>query len=73
MITATIKGLEKDKELEFPKLMKGKITGVVVLFLKPTEGTVIIEGGTYNIGEHQDEFIMSKFEDFKEELTLKNK
>ena len=73
MITTTVKGVEEVKELEFPKLMIGNITGVVVLFIRPTEGTVIVPGGSYDAGQYEDEFIMSKFKDFNEELTLKNK
>ena len=72
MITTTVKGVEENKELDFPRLMKGKITGIVVLFIKPRKGTVIINGGSYDVGQYEDEFIMSKFEDFKQKLTLTN-
>jgi hypothetical protein len=72
MITTTIK-VGKKVGTEFPKLMKGLVTGIVVLFVKPRVGTVVAKGGSYKIGEYENEFIMSKFEDFNGKLILKNK
>ena len=74
MVTVEVKNSEEVKELEFPKLMKGS-SGVVVWFRIPEEGTIII--GTkcsyYCAGDYQNNFVMSHFKDFNEELTLKNK
>ena len=74
MITTTVIK-EEVKELEFPKLMIGSITGVVVLFIRPLKGTVIIgtKGACYTAGDYECDFVMSNFKDFNEELTLKNK
>tara|TARA_R110002153_G_scaffold13130_4_gene49073 strand:+ start:607 stop:834 length:228 start_codon:yes stop_codon:yes gene_type:complete len=74
MVTVEVKNLEEVKQLEFPKLMKG-ITGVVVWFSVPGEGTVIIgtKGACYTAGDYECDFVMSNFKDFNEELTLKNK
>jgi hypothetical protein len=71
MITVEIKE-SKVVGTEFPKLMKGIITGMVVLFTAPEVGTIVVEGGSYKVGEHEDAFFMSKFEDFTGELILKN-
>ena len=71
MITAEIKE-SKVVGTEFPKLMKGDVTGIVVLFTAPEVGTIVVKGGSYRIGQHEDAFNMSKFEDFTDELILKN-
>ena len=74
MVTVEIKNSEEVKELGFPKLMIGSVTGVVVWFSVPGEGTILIgKEGNYTAGEYECEFVMSNFTDFNEELTLKNK
>ena len=74
MVTVEVKNSEEVKELDFPKLMKGTSTGVVVLFRIRGEGTILIRGrSNYNVGDNEGGFTMSYFKDFNEELTLKNK
>ena len=74
MITVEVKNSEEVKELEFPKLMIGSATGVVVWFSVPREGVILIRGeSNYNVGYSECGFTMSYFKDFNEELTIKNK
>ena len=73
MITTTIKGLEKDKELEFPKLMKSTQGILLVLFTEQKKGTVLLGDDVWSLGHNSTGWHMGSFIDFNEELTLKNK
>lgn len=66
---------KEPKEIkDFPKLMKGKRTGMIVLMISVTNGTVIDpNGSTAEFGEIFDRFDIKELEDYNEELTIKNK
>ena len=74
MVTVIVKEKLEVKKLEFPKLMIGSVTGVVVWFSVHGEGTILIgKEDHYTAGDYECEFVMSNFTDFNEEITLKNK
>ena len=74
MVITTFKGVEENKELEFPKLMEGTETSVVVLFTESKKGAIVSVGTSDNkIGYYHFDWQMEYFKDFKGELTLKNK
>ena len=60
------------KEKGFPKLMVSR-NGVIVLFSSEKEGVVIQKGaGTINVGSNRSNWAPDSFEDFNDELILKN-
>ena len=74
MITTTVKGVEENKELEFPKLMKLNGSTRIVLFINETTGTCVMDcTDPKDIGEYCDKYNLSYYADFKGELTLTNK
>jgi len=63
---------------DFPKLMKGGISGCIVLFSRPYEGVLIHNGPVtldppVSIGEYYTEWNEQTFEDYNEEIILSNK
>lgn len=71
-IFATNKGITS--KAEYPKLMKSKTSGTVVLFISDNEGTVILctENMGYSIGMHLIDWSMQGFEEFKGTVELTN-
>lgn len=65
--------VKEEKDTPYPKLMRGKVSGIVVLFFKECEGTVVGDTGPHStIGEFCDEWPMGIFEPFKGEVVLSN-
>jgi hypothetical protein len=63
---------EEILKVSFPKLMIGPNSSIV-LFTDASSGTIIIKGGgTMPIGTHFTTFNPSLFEEFKDEVVLKN-
>ena len=74
MVTTIVKGLEKEKELRFPKLMKLIHGERIVLFVNRTTGTCVSDSKNLkDVGEYCDTYYPHYYKDFNEELTLKNK
>ena len=64
---------KKDRDIEFPCLMKSKFRDLVVLFLKDQEGVVVYGGcGTLPFGYYSDGWWMDRFELFNDMLILEN-
>jgi hypothetical protein len=67
---------KQEHNSEFPKLMIGDKTGIIVLFNWHSRGTVINTGdGTtcVEIGEHYTEWKMETFKDYEGSVILNNK
>ena len=63
---------EELSKTSFPKLMIGANSSIV-LFTDASSGTIIRKGGgTIPIGTHSTTFNPSLFEEFKDEVVLKN-
>jgi hypothetical protein len=61
------------KVLDFPKLMQGKMSGVIVLFNQVKVGQVVCgECCGHKIGDYANEWCMSKFKDFNGTIKLSN-
>jgi hypothetical protein len=63
------------KPLSFPKLMKynqkNRFEGMVVLFLSPKVGTVVVSSNySYPTGDFSDDWQANLFEDLNEEETV---
>ena len=71
MISSSIEESTK-QEYRFPKLMQSVTTGVIVLFMKESEG-VIVGGDTRAIGTVNFCYDMDMFTDFEGIITLCNK
>ena len=71
MITAEIKE-SKVVGTEFPKLMKSVHSDLIVLFRENQSGTVIVGNSLYNVGHVSGIWGVGAFEDFNDELILKN-
>ena len=63
------------EEKPFPKLMKSKYTGMIVLFHSSAIGMVLDQSKNPidQVGTYSEEWAMSSFEDFNESVTIKNK
>jgi hypothetical protein len=59
--------ITKTETKPFPKLMKGKRTGRMFFFTEPEKG-LVIENGYW-----LEDWDMKLFEDYNEEVTIKNK
>jgi len=57
---------------DYPKIMKSKNSGLVVLFSKSELGTVILGNELHDCGEFSDDWDMSSFTDFDGSITLSN-
>lgn len=64
----------KAKELPYPKLMKNKVTDLVVLFTAQGVGMSIYKGNSLNgfLGEYSKNWSCEQFEDYTGEVTLSN-
>ena len=71
MITTTIKK-SKEVETEFPKLMKSINSSLIVLFTDEESGTVVARGNSRDIGYVGANWYHKGFENFNDELILKN-
>ena len=61
------------KELGYPKLMKGTLTDVVVLFYEESKGQVVNGQCSDNyLGDNHIEWNMSHFKDFYGTISLSN-
>jgi hypothetical protein len=61
------------KALPFPKLMKHKDNGRIVLFTTEARGVVVLRGtGSYNIGELHTNWAPSYYEDYTGSVCLEN-
>ena len=59
---------------DYPKIMKGTSTGVVINMIAPKVGTVVGLGnglgrGFYTLGERRDDWVMSNFIPFKPKIV----
>ena len=70
MITTTINMKESGKE--FPKLMKSINSSLIVLFTDEESGTVVARGSSRDIGYVGAKWYHKGFENFNDELILKN-
>lgn len=70
----TSRAIQTEKvESTFPKLMKRKLNGLVVLFTDKSTGTVVAAGNTDNyVGEYSQMWCKAFFEDFTGTVTIKN-
>jgi hypothetical protein len=58
---------------EFPKLMIDPSDGEIILFYREKYGVTVFPGSSDAcLGEHRDDMNMSRFEDFKGEVTVSN-
>lgn len=58
----------------FPKIMRSKRSGMIVLFEKATVGTVLSRGqSAYDPGDHRATWADEYFEDYNGPVTLQNK
>jgi hypothetical protein len=74
-VTSQVEIKKQDSNTEYPKLMIGDKTGIIVLFSWHSRGTVINTGnGTtcLEIGEHYTEWKMETFKDFHGSVILNN-
>ena len=64
----------KDNGLEYPALMIGAVSGVVVLMRGYARGTVVHKSGStvHDIGEYSSTWSMESFEPFTGTITLSN-
>ena len=60
--------LESKKDLDFPKLMKGSTSSVIVLFHEYRKGQVV----NGQCSDYHEEFNMDFFEDFYGTINLSN-
>lgn len=62
----------KTGETNFPKLMRCKLEGYIVLFKTSKTGTIVADKDINCIGDHSHQWDMDDFEDYKGEITLTN-
>lgn len=68
-----IKVNKKFKALKYPKLMAGSTTGVVVLMVEDSCGTVVYQADNNSPqGSFSDKWSMASFTDFKGRVILSN-
>ena len=73
MITTTFPD-RVDQTKPFPKIMRPKDCGSLVLFTNPDTGTILHPGQTaHSVGVHLDSFTSSWYEDYNGPVTLQNK
>lgn len=73
MITTTFPD-HGDQTKPFPKIMRHKDYGSLILFTKPDTGTVLHPGQTaHSVGVVLDNFTSSYYEDYNGPVTLQNK
>lgn len=60
------------KEKPFPKLMKSKVDGAIVLFYKKRCGAYILKFNHFTEFGYHEDFNMFNFEDILDPVTLQN-
>lgn len=68
----SIKKESKVKELDFPKLMIGNFTGVVVLMTEHKKGVVVFESKHREIGTYYHDWNMEDLTEFEGTIELSN-
>ena len=71
MITTEIKE-SKVTETKFPKLMKSINSNLIVMFQGLKVGIALVGDCANDAGEYSTDWAMKYFEDFNDELILKN-
>jgi hypothetical protein len=56
----------------FPKLMWSETLNIVVLFQEPSIGVVVVGTLDYPISWHTNDWLMARFTDYNEPITLQN-
>ncbi len=70
MIESALRSIPQEvKEKPFPKLMKGKLRGTIVLMTESRCGTVV---NGDELGTHSRTWHMDKFTDYDGPVTLRN-
>jgi hypothetical protein len=65
--------LKKREDIQYPVIMIGKLTGVVVLFIEDRVGYVLHTGESGNsCGYYSDGWLQNEFKKFEGEITLSN-
>ena len=73
MIKVTVGEQKTQSEKPFPKLMKNKIHGFVLLVTEYENGTVIYcPANYYKVGHTSTSWVHSQLEDLNEPITLQN-
>lgn len=60
-------------EVKYPCIMKGVITGAIVLFIDECEGMALNDTQNYRIGHFSKNWSMIHFAPFNGSITLSNK
>ena len=61
------------KPINYPVIMKSKISGMIVLFSDEGAGVVLKRTGlNYDVGEYSNEWVMSTFEKFDDVISMQN-
>ena len=63
------------KETPYPKLMISRVSKMIILMVRPYEGTVLRSDNTHNqwmVGQHNSNWSILNFEDYKGSITLEN-
>jgi len=67
---------DKVSSVDFPKLMIDRKDKMIVLFYRHEEGTILDTGnnnGSYHfLGNYEEDWDMSDFEDYNKEICIKN-
>lgn len=72
MIKVTFGEKPQQESKPFPKLMKGMLSGVIVLFTNEKTGTVIKGNEDFYEGWCDDTWNMKNFTDYNEPVTIQN-
>ena len=64
---------KEEVEIEYPCLMEGTGSGVIVLFESKEIGVALNDVYGYSIGHHSSSWCMSSFTPFEGSITLSNK
>ena len=66
--------VKNTEEKTFPKLMLCRMTNIIVLMAENGHGTIIVANEELErVGKYSTSFIMGRFVDYNEEITIKNK
>ena len=63
-----------ERSLKFPCLMRGRLSGTIVLMTAPGKGTAVFvkDGGTHELGEHSAAWAMDYLAPFHGTITLES-
>ena len=66
--------VQEKEPLDFPKLMESDDSLLVLLFTKPSCGTIVNSGNEclYELGYHSNDWCMLEFRDFEGKIILEN-